>query len=160
MPTFPAGITSGSGAAVSTNPIGASTSAIPPGGSTIANTTLFPGQLPPTDTATATVSGFPVPGTTIINPAAAPSTLTPAPVATNVLGAGATVRGPGQVAGGAAGFSATDQARFFFFADANHDGDLTRAEFSRLGIATMSFEEMDRNYDGVISRFEYEDSLR
>jgi len=34
------------------------------------------------------------------------------------------------------------------------------AEARRLSIATMSFEEMDRNFDGVISRFEYQDSLR
>ncbi|NNU44707.1 hypothetical protein [Ramlibacter montanisoli] len=53
-----------------------------------------------------------------------------------------------------------DIARSFFFADANHDGDLTRAEARRLSIGTMSFEEMDRNFDGLISRFEYEDSLR
>ena len=45
-------------------------------------------------------------------------------------------------------------------ADANHDGDLTRAEAHRLSIGTMSFEEMDRNFDGLVSRFEYEDSLR
>jgi hypothetical protein len=81
---------------------------------------------------------------------------------TTVLGAGASVAGPGQYPGastGAGGFAAVDQARSFFFADANHDNELTRAESRRLGIATMSFEEMDRNYDGVISRFEYEDSL-
>jgi hypothetical protein len=69
-------------------------------------------------------------------------------------------RGPAQTSGGAGGINATDAARMFFFADANHDGELTRAEFGRLGYSTMGFEEMDRNFDGVISRFEYNDSLR
>ena len=78
-----------------------------------------------------------------------------------VLGAGGTGMGPSQSRSdsGAGGYSATDIARSFFFADTNHDGELTRAEFRRLSIVTMSFEEMDRNFDGVISRFEYEDSL-
>lgn len=147
-PTFPAGVTSGSGASVSTNPIAQSTSPIPAGGSTIANTSPIPAELPP---AVTTPSN--------------PNNIGPA---TNVLGAGAAgyggggsmARGPGQTTGGAGGINATDAARMFFFADADHDGSLTRAEFGRLGYATMSFEEMDRNFDGVISRFEYDDSLR
>ena len=159
LPRFPAGISSGSGAAVSSDPIAASTAVIPPAGSTVANTTLIPTELPPAN-ATPGTPGLLVPGTAIVTPGVAtPSTATPT-VATNVLGAGATTRGPGQTVAGAGGFSATDQARSWFFADANHDGDLTRAEFGRLSIATMSFEEMDRNYDGVITRFEYEDSVR
>jgi hypothetical protein len=145
-PVFPAGITSGSGAAVSRDPIAASTSPIAPFGSA--------------DT-TGAATGTPQTGTTIV-----PELPTFGSVNTTVLGAGAvgagnTVRGPGQrVTGGAGGFSAVDQARSFFFADANHDGELTRAEAGRLSIATMAFEEMDRNFDGIISRFEYEDSLR
>jgi hypothetical protein len=179
-PRFPAGVSSGSGAAVSTDPLAASTTPIPPTGSSVATTTLIPTELPPVGTtAIVTTPGFLVPGSTPVVPGTVPApgtvltpgtvfnpgtaafaaTTTPA-VATNVLGAGATVRGPGQTVGGAGGFSATDQARSFFFADANHDGDLTRAEFARLSIATMTFEEMDRNYDARISRFEYEDSLR
>ncbi|GAB3764402.1 hypothetical protein GCM10028796_19370 [Ramlibacter monticola] len=156
MSRFPAGISSGSGAAVSTDPVAASTTPIPATGSSIASTTLIPTELPPAELLPTT----PLPGTTIVTPGV--TTPTTQAVATNVLGAGAgaTVRGPGQAVGGAGGFSATDQARSWFFADANHDGDLTRAEFMRLSIATMSFEEMDRNYDGVVSRFEYEDSLR
>lgn len=160
--TFPAGVTSGSGAAVATNPIAQSTTAIPPTGSTVASTTLFPNSLPPSALPGA-VPTFTVPGTTtLVSPGVgvAPATATTAAIATNVMGAGATVRGPGQTVGGAGGFNATDQARSFFFADGNHDGDITRAEFGRLSISTMTFEEMDRNYDGVISRFEYEDSLR
>ena len=79
---------------------------------------------------------------------------------TAVLGAG-PVAGPSQyLNSGAGGFSAADSARSFFTADANHDGELSRAEARRLSIATMSFEEMDRNFDGVVTRFEYDDSLR
>jgi hypothetical protein len=143
-PIFPAGISSGSGAAVSTDPIAASTSPIAPAGSAtpLAGTTILPpAELPSTDTSfTGTITNVPN---------------------TAVLGAGATVPGPAQrMASGAGGFAAVDIARSFFFADANHDGDLTRAEARRLSIGTMSFEEMDRNFDGLISRFEYEDSLR
>ncbi|MEJ8835498.1 EF-hand domain-containing protein [Ramlibacter sp. AN1133] len=163
VPAFPAGLTSGSGGAVSTNPIGQSTTMIPPGGSSVATTTSIPSEIPSPDSTptTTTTSGFLVPGTTIVTPGTTIATpAVTAAVATNVMGAGATVRGPGQTVGGAGGFSATDQARSFFFADGNHDGDITRAEFGRLSISTMTFEEMDRNYDGVISRFEYEDSMR
>ena len=168
--TFPAGISSGSGAAVATNPIARSASPIPLGGSSVATSTLIPSELPSPDNGTVTpiTPGLVFPGTAVFAPGTTVTTpgttlVTPntsAAIATNVMGAGSTVRGPGQTVGGAGGFSATDQARSFFFADANHDGDITRAEFSRLPIATMTFEEMDRNYDGVISRFEYDDSLR
>jgi hypothetical protein len=132
--TFPAGVTSGSGGAVSPNPIAQSSAVIPPGGNSVTAGSGLDNTLPGAGTDTNN--------------------------STSVLGAGATVRGPGQRVGGAGGFSATDTARSFFFADANHDGDLSRAEAARLSISTMSFEEMDRNFDGVISRFEYEDSLR
>ena len=144
-PIFPAGISSGSGAAVSSDPIAARTSPIAPAGSatppTTANPNLPPAELPsPDGNFTGIVTNVPN---------------------TAVLGAGATVPGPAQRStSGAGGFAAVDIARSFFFADANHDGDLTRAEARRLSIGTMSFEEMDRNYDGLISRFEYEDSLR
>ena len=144
-PVFPAGITAGSGARVSRDPIAASTAPIAPFGSTVTTTA---GSV---DVNGAIIPELPVFGT----------------ANTTMLGAGAvagaanTVRGPGQrVAGGAGGFSAVDQARSFYFADANHDGELTRAEAARLSIMTMTFEEMDRNFDGIISRFEYEDSLR
>jgi hypothetical protein len=158
--TFPAGISSGSGAAVSTNPIAQSTTPIPPTGSSIASTTLFPNTVPPSQLPATTTNGILVPGTIVTPGTGIVTPAVTAAVATNVLGAGATVRGPGQTVGGAGGFNATDQARSFFFADGNHDGDITRAEFGRLSISTMTFEEMDRNYDGVVSRFEYEDSMR
>lgn len=132
--TFPAGVTSGSGGAVSPNPIAQSGTVIPANGNGV---TAGPGM----------DNTLPGAGTDAGNN-------------TSVLGAGATVRGPGQGLGGAGGFSATDTARSFFFADANKDGELTRAEASRLSISTMSFEEMDQNFDGIITRFEYSDSVR
>lgn len=132
--TFPAGVSSGSGGAVSPNPIAQSGTVIPSNGNSVSAGPGLDNSLP--GIAKDTVNN------------------------TSVLGAGATVRGPGQGLGGAGGFSATDTARSFFFADANKDGELTRAEASRLSISTMSFEEMDLNFDGVITRFEYSDSVR
>ena len=141
-PMYPAGISSGSGAAQSGSPVARANSPVPAG--------------QPAPGGTPGVGGG---GSGVV-----PSELFPASnggVATNVLGAGATTPGPSQyLNSGAGGVSATDEARSFFFADANHDGELSRAEAARLSIATMSFEQMDRNFDGVISRFEYQDSLR
>lgn len=139
-PMFPAGITSGSGARVSTDPI-ASNAAPLPATSATTGTTAVP-----------STGGLILPGLTGTDNTAAAA-------ATQVLGAGPTVPGPSQsINSGAGGYNATDLARSFFFADSNHDGDLTRAEAGRLAIAPLSFEQMDRNFDGVISRFEYEDA--
>lgn len=112
----------------------------------------------PSTTAAAPVASSNPGGGGFVVPVEAP----PVGVNTAVLGAGASVMGPSQYVSdsGAGGYSATDIARSFFFADTNHDGELTRAEFRRLSIVTMPFEQMDRNFDGVISRFEYEDSVR
>jgi hypothetical protein len=44
-------------------------------------------------------------------------------------------------------------------ADANADGQLTRAEAQRLAIVPHGFEDMDRNKDGVVTRAEYEASF-
>lgn len=139
--TLPAGISSGSGAAVSTDPVARNASPVPPGAPAPAGSTVVGGG-----------GGGGVPTELFPGGAFGPNT--------SVMGAGAMVAGPSQYGGGAGGFSAVDQARSFFFADANHDGELTRAEARRLSIATQSFEEMDRNFDGVITRFEYDDSLR
>ena len=146
-PMFPAGITSGSGALDSTNPIASSAAPLP--ASSVTGTTI----------GGTTVGGRTIAGS--LGPQLSPFDTANAAAATQVLGAGPTVPGPSQnINGGAGGYNATDLARSFFFADANHDGDLTRAEASRLSIAPLSFEQMDRNFDGVISRFEYEDATR
>ena len=44
----------------------------------------------------------------------------------------------------------------FELADSDGNGELSRAEAQRLPIVPHSFEEMDQNKDGVISRSEYE----
>ena len=44
----------------------------------------------------------------------------------------------------------------FELADADSNGELNRAEAQRLAIVPHSFEEMDQNKDGVITRAEYE----
>ena len=44
----------------------------------------------------------------------------------------------------------------FALADADTDGQLSRAEGQQLAILPRSFEEMDANKDGVLSRAEYE----
>jgi hypothetical protein len=144
---FPAGITSGSGALVSSDPIASSAAPLP--ASSVTGTRI----------GTTTIGGS-LGGS--IGPQLSPIDTANAAAATQVLGAGGpTVPGPPQnINGGAGGYNATDLARSFYFADANHDGDLTRAEASRLSIAPLSFEQMDRNFDGVISRFEYEDATR
>ncbi|MCG2594536.1 EF-hand domain-containing protein [Ramlibacter sp. XY19] len=94
--------------------------------------------------------GSSMPGSDAVNAAAA----------TTVMGAGGS-RGPAQYLGsGNPGFSAIDIARSFITADGNRDNELTEAEARRLSISMMSFQEMDRNFDGRVSRSEYEDSLR
>jgi hypothetical protein len=124
-PVVPAGLTSGSGAAVSSDP-------------NIANSSIITGV------------GSSQPG----------SDMQVAAPATAILGAGGS-RGPSQYLGsGGPGFSAIDIARSFIGADMNRDGELSEAEARRLSISMLSFQEMDRNFDGVVSRSEYEDSLR
>lgn len=139
QPVFPAGITTGSGANVATTRVARSNSPLPQ---------------PTTTIGTTTTTGI------VVLPQSVPSEVV-VPV-TTAMGAGATVAGPSQylTASGAGGVSAVDEARSFFFADANHDGELTPAEFRRLSIVTQTFEQMDRNFDGLVSRWEYDDSLR
>lgn len=61
---------------------------------------------------------------------------------------------------GSGPYTALQIAQSFLGADANRDGELTRAEAQRLTIMPYSFEEMDRNHDGILTRFEYEDGVR
>jgi len=51
-------------------------------------------------------------------------------------------------------------AQLFAQADADSDGLLTRAEALHLPMVTKSFDDMDTNRDGVVSRSEYDASLR
>jgi len=57
-------------------------------------------------------------------------------------------------------FTPTEIARSFYEADVNHDGSLTRAEAQRLAIMPYDFDQIDRDHDGAISRFEYEDAFQ
>ena len=66
----------------------------------------------------------------------------------------ANAMGFGRVPGGR--YSAVDIARAFLDADINHDGDLSRDEAMRLEIP-VPFDALDRNHDGVLTRFEYDD---
>lgn len=123
-PVFPSGINSGSGAAVSSDPIAATTSPVPgPGLSTI-----------------------PAPGTTATTGGVNNGRIIP------------ELPSPDRPVPGI-GFSAADVVRSFDFADDNRDGTLTAAEAARLSIVTMTFQEMDRNGDGVVTRAEYEVSV-
>jgi len=47
----------------------------------------------------------------------------------------------------------------FEFADSDGNGELTRAEAQRLSIMPRSFEDMDENKDGVVTRSEYENAF-
>ena len=143
---FPAGLTSGSGAAVAADPV-ARNSAI-----------TSPSVVDPDPTDNAPVPGRPGSGG-VQGPVQGGT-----PPDTTVLGGApgfGVVRGPSaSVPLGGAGFSAVDIARSFLGADGNGDGELTRGEAARLQLSVQSFEEMDRDFDGVITRGEYEDGLR
>ncbi len=113
------------------------------------------GTLNPTGLNSQFPAGLPSPGDT---PAGSPAI--DAGVATpGAMGGAGAVQRPAAVLG-AAGYTAQQIAGSFIGADLNRDGELTRAEAQRLTIAPYSFEEMDRNHDGVLTRFEYEDAVR
>ena len=56
----------------------------------------------------------------------------------------------------AARWTASQIREAFAMADADSNGELSRAEAQRLAILPRSFEEMDQNKDGVLVRSEYE----
>lgn len=144
-PPVPAGLTTGSGAAVATNPVLAGNSTVAVGGTTS------------TTTGMAVSGGGGGTAGTVAAVSDVGTGLQTAAAATTVLG-GVGARGPGQYLGSGSGYSAVDVARAFLAADANGDGELSRAEFGRISNPCMTFEEMDRNFDGVISRSEFEDA--
>ncbi len=80
---------------------------------------------------------------------------------TGVLGAGAAGYGGRAAAAPATGarggaYTPVQIAQSFILADANRDGELTRAEAQGLAIMPYSFEEMDSNHDNILTRSEYE----
>jgi hypothetical protein len=66
----------------------------------------------------------------------------------------------GPVSGPAGAYTPLQIAQSFLGADANHDGELTRAEFQHLAIKPYAFEEMDADHDGIVTRSEYENAVR
>jgi hypothetical protein len=80
----------------------------------------------------------------------------------SVMGAagyGAAVAGVSPVTGSGP-VTALQIAQSFLAADGNRDGELTRAEARHLTLMPYSFEEMDRDHDGILTRSEYEDAFR
>ena len=121
-----------------------------------AGTTTTPASAPP--------STPPLDGTVLMPSSAIGSTgtavnnYTTNPTAT--MGAGGGPTAAQTVPSGAGPYTALQLAESFMKADANRDGELTRAEFQRLTIAPVSFEEMDRDRNGVVTRSEYDDATR
>jgi hypothetical protein len=99
------------------------------------------------------------------------TTATPVPtisgIAVNAAGVNAAgvaylgaVAPQGPVSGPAGNYTPVQIAQSFLGADANHDGELTRAEFQHLTIKPYAFEEMDADHDGIVTRSEYENAVR
>ncbi|MFC5496547.1 hypothetical protein ACFPOE_03295 [Caenimonas terrae] len=120
-----------------------------------------------TTPATATVTP-PLDGTVLMPASAIGSTGTAVNNAVNnavsnptaVMGAGGGPNAPQLVPSGPGPYTALQLSESFLRADANRDGELTRAEFQHLTIAPASFDEMDRDHNGVVTRSEYEDASR
>ncbi len=99
--------------------------------------------------------GAVVPGAVYIDPTAP---VAPAPAAGGTGASGAATALPTDP--GMTQVTALQMAQIFRKADANQDGQLTRAEALQLELMPMSFEDMDRNKDGFVSRSEFEDAFR
>lgn len=172
VPPFPAGITAGTGLAAAADPSSASgtasrsTTATDNSAATALNRGIAGGTTSSLGVDAATASGVDASATS--GPIAVGSSVVvtgggaypamPGMPATAAMGAGPAVMGAGAYSYGY-GPSVVDTAGAFIFADANRDGDLTRAEATRLAIMPMSFEDMDRNRDGMLSRFEFDDAV-
>jgi len=128
--------------------------------------------LPGAPSASGLASPFPpsvptlaVPGTSAVGTAPPGTPPTDLASDTSVLGAGPYGAGPygtrGMTRISAPGpVTDVDIARSFLMADGNRDGELNRAEATRLSIMPLSFEEMDANHDDRLTRSEYEDAVR
>jgi hypothetical protein len=96
----------------------------------------------------------------IVTPGVATGTSQPALVgaAGGLTGGVPSVSAMGAAPGGP--MTALQVSQFFLQADGDRDSLLSRAEALRLPLVTMTFEDMDTNRDGWVSRSEYDDSLR
>lgn len=63
---------------------------------------------------------------------------------------------PGAAPPPASRWTAAQVREAFDLADSNSNGELSRAEAQQLRILPRSFEDMDKNKDGVLDRSEYE----
>jgi hypothetical protein len=95
--------------------------------------------------------------------AAAQTTPTEPPAPGAVPAAPVAAAAAGPATGGqplpSARWTAAQIRQSFNAADANGDGQLTRAEAQRLSVMPHSFEDMDQNKDGAVTRAEYEASF-
>ena len=166
---FPAGLTAGNGpatgAAVTTTSTGKASTSVARAVSPLAGNVLLQNPNVTQDVAATAAPSVPdmnngVGGQVIGGGVAAAPVAPGAYAATAVMGAGTNMpSAPQSVALGSGPYTPVETARSFLYADANADGELTRAEATRLAIMPFSFEEMDRNHDGVVRRSEYDDSL-
>lgn len=120
----------------------------------------FPAGLPSPLPAPAGLSAAPTPNAPPFGRAGGGVPVESVAPPTTSMGAGPAGYGgaamPSTVATGGGPYTPVQIAQSFILADANRDGDLTRAEAQRLGIMPYSFEEMDSNHDGILTRFEYD----
>jgi hypothetical protein len=87
-------------------------------------------------------------------PAFAQTAAGPAPAAPAAVQPGATTPAPAPAP--AARWTADQIRQAFVLADSDSNGELSRSEAQRLTILPRSFEDMDQNKDGVLTRSEYE----
>ncbi|HEX7890888.1 MAG TPA: hypothetical protein VF522_16150 [Ramlibacter sp.] len=121
---------------------------------------LFPAEVSPGSTPPGVAP--PQPGTVVLLPDGT-SVFSPAATDYRARRAGAYAAAPDTTVMGSAiscGASASDEVRAFLYADGDQDCQLTRAEARLLGPTTRTFDEMDRNSDGFVTRAEFDASLR
>jgi hypothetical protein len=110
-----------------------------------------------------------IPGATPAGQAGAPTATVNQPLGGSGSGGGVAVVTSGAAGGGTNAMGAgaayygrpspVDVARMFMQADSNHDGELSRLEAQRFGLA-MTFDDLDTNHDGVVSRSEFDEAFR
>lgn len=164
QPSAPAGAMPGVAGPGTPSPAGLPSPLPHPGGLTSQFPAGLPSPLPnPTGLPSPNVPNLASPGT---RPGSPPIDLGTAQTQVQGMGAAGYGRGDGAPAVlppsgvGNGPYTALQIEQSFLGADANRDGELTRAEAQRLTIMPYSFEEMDRDHDGILTRSEYEDAVR
>jgi hypothetical protein len=80
----------------------------------------------------------------------------PGPAAPAAVQPGAAAAAPPAAPAPASRWTADQIRQAFDLADSDTNGELSRSEAQRLTILPRSFEDMDQNKDGVLSRVEYQ----